>query len=326
MFLSRRSNGYYYLWYDKKGKRMKISCKTKKKSEALLFLSHFKKELEEREPIIKEIKLIDFQIEFIEYSFKNHKEKTTQGFKNTFNFFSSYLPNKYLSEITYQDCFNYIQSRIDKIYQARKDLINLKSSFNYAVNKNYIEFNPFHKIKSIKIPDKTPRFFSKDEFDKLAQTITNNDLRDLTIFAVNTGLRQMELINLTWAQIIDNYVHVNNWDSLSKTNKVRSVPLNNSALEILEQRNKRMKFIFNNKGNKWTQNWLSKYFNEQIKKSGLDNKLNFHSLRHTFASWLIQAGVSIYHVSKLLGHSSIRTTEIYSHLRKEDLMSSVSKL
>ena len=60
--------------------------------------------------------------------------------------------------------------------------------------------------------------------------------------------------------------------------------------------------------------------------SSLNPQLNRHSLRHTFASWLVQAGVSIFEVSKLLGHSDIRVTEIYSHLRAEDLLNSVNKL
>jgi site-specific recombinase XerD len=67
----------------------------------------------------------------------------------------------------------------------------------------------------------------------------------------------------------------------------------------------------------------SRYY---ITQAGLNTKLNFHSLRHTFASWLVQRGVSIYEVSKLLGHSDLKMTQIYSHLRTEDLLISVEKL
>lgn len=63
-----------------------------------------------------------------------------------------------------------------------------------------------------------------------------------------------------------------------------------------------------------------------MRKTSLNFKLNLHSLRHTFASWLVQRGVSIYEVSKLLGHSDIKITEIYSHLRAEDLRTSVNQL
>jgi site-specific recombinase XerD len=83
-------------------------------------------------------------------------------------------------------------------------------------------------------------------------------------------------------------------------------------------------FTINNEPIK--QDFISKKFRKYVKKTGLNPKLSFHSLRHTFASWLIQKGVSIYSVSKLLGHSNIRVTEIYAHLRQSDLMDSVNIL
>jgi len=82
-----------------------------------------------------------------------------------------------------------------------------------------------------------------------------------------------------------------------------------------------------------TQSFISYKFSWYIKNSGLNPKLNFDSLRHTFSSWLVQRGVNISAVSKLLGHSDIRVTGIYSHfsflishLRAEDLLNSVNKL
>ena len=67
---------------------------------------------------------------------------------------------------------------------------------------------------------------------------------------------------------------------------------------------------------------LKKY----IKLAGLNPKLNFHSLRHTFASWLVQKGVDLYIVKELLGHTSITTTEIYAHLKKDNLHDAVKLL
>ena len=61
-------------------------------------------------------------------------------------------------------------------------------------------------------------------------------------------------------------------------------------------------------------------------KTELNNKLHFHSLRHTFATWLVQDGVNIYEVQKLLGHSSVKVTEIYSHLVANELHNAVNKL
>ena len=71
--------------------------------------------------------------------------------------------------------------------------------------------------------------------------------------------------------------------------------------------------------------YLSQSFNEAIKKTGV-KRTSFHSLRHTFASWLVQKEVRIQAVSKLLGHSSIKTTEIYAHLNNENLRKSTDVL
>ena len=75
-----------------------------------------------------------------------------------------------------------------------------------------------------------------------------------------------------------------------------------------------------------SQDFLSHKFAAYIRKAKINSKLNFHSLRHTFASRLVQRGVSIYEVSKLLGHSDIKTTQIYAHLRNEDLRNAVELL
>ena len=67
-------------------------------------------------------------------------------------------------------------------------------------------------------------------------------------------------------------------------------------------------------------------FKSYVKKAEINPKLNFHSLRHTFASWLVQKGATIYDVSKLLGHSTIKSTEVYAHLRVDELRGAVERL
>ena len=141
-------------------------------------------------------------------------------------------------------------------------------------------------------------------------------------------MRQMELITLRWNQvnlkskivILDNQTHI------TKGKKVRMIPLNSKAVGALTNRNKKSELVFTYKGKPMGQDFITHKFSEYVVKSGLNTKLNFHSLRHSFASWLVQAGVSIYEVSKLLGHSDIKTTQIYAHLRSDDLRRSVALL
>ncbi|MDR3596139.1 tyrosine-type recombinase/integrase, partial [Clostridium sp.] len=76
----------------------------------------------------------------------------------------------------------------------------------------------------------------------------------------------------------------------------------------------------------FTKDLISNNFKAAIRRAELNDKYHFHTLRHTFASWLVQKGVSIYEVSKLLGHADIKTTEIYAHLKENNLRSSVNLL
>ncbi|MBZ0184465.1 MAG: site-specific integrase [Melioribacteraceae bacterium] len=209
-------------------------------------------------------------------------------------------------------------------------MINLKAAFNRAVIEGFIQENPCKPLKRIKVPEKLPIFFTEKEFEKLISVIEDADVLDLVKFAVNTGLRQAELINLRWSNInfTEKILILDNNQFITKSKKIRSVPLNKTALEVLNKRksNFNEEFVFTYRGSKIVQDWLIHHFKKQVRKAGLRKELRFHSLRHTFATWLVQRGVSIYHVSKLLGHADVSTTQIYANLVMSDLKSVVERL
>ncbi|MFA3783184.1 tyrosine-type recombinase/integrase [Melioribacteraceae bacterium 4301-Me] len=95
-----------------------------------------------------------------------------------------------------------------------------------------------------------------------------------------------------------------------KVKKVRTIPLSVKALQILTERQliEIAEFVFTINNNSINQNTLSHKFHEYAIKANINPKLNFHSLKHTFASWLVQKGVSIYEVQKFLGHSNVSVT------------------
>ena len=163
----------------------------------------------------------------------------------------------------------------------------------------------------------------------MINVIDKEDVKELVIFAVNTGLRQGELLSLQFRQVnfsnrtivLDNQTHI------TKSKRIRSVPLNETAFNIIQKRNNgKFQNVFTLRESGIKQDWIVHNFKKYVLKARINPKLHFHSLRHTFASWLVQGGVSIYHVSKLLGHSDVKITGIYSHLRQEDLLNSVQIL
>jgi site-specific recombinase XerD len=72
--------------------------------------------------------------------------------------------------------------------------------------------------------------------------------------------------------------------------------------------------------------WVTHRFKKYIRRAGLNDRLKFHSLRHTFATWLVQRGSTLFEVQKLLGHSSSAVTEMYSHLQPEQMHSTVNRI
>jgi site-specific recombinase XerD len=129
----------------------------------------------------------------------------------------------------------------------------------------------------------------------------------------------------------EKFIQIGSENFTTKSRRIRKVPLSIRAIEILEslkpkifkldQRN----FVFcKSNGFPYSPDCISKGFKKLIRLGGLDDEFHFHSLRHSFASNLISKGVPIFHVSQLLGHSNISTTQIYSHSNLDDLRKAIS--
>lgn len=149
-----------------------------------------------------------------------------------------------------------------------------------------------------------------------------------------TGLRAGEIFNLRISNFDKGNRILRFYDS--KTTQNRVIPLNAKAMLILKKyekisSNEHGYFFVNTSGEKWNQ--VSKKFYIAVDKCELNKnitdareKIVFHSLRHTFASWLVQRGVPLQVVSSLLGHKSIKTTERYAHLAPEQGRAAVALL
>ncbi len=332
MYLSKRSNGIYYIFYRQlSGKLTCISTKEKTKSEALKFLSNFENEIKTRKDAkALPIPVRQFFDKFLKYSESVHSPKHTESLKATFSKFIQHFGNVLLSELKREDIIHFKELRLKEVseFSVKRDLADLSSLFNWGITKGYLKQNLAHGIKKPKLPEKQPLFFDEISFQILLKQIDDKDLYDLTEFAVNTGLRQGELITLEWNQINfkERFLILDNRNHLTKSKKVRTVPLNIKALQILTKREgiKKGNNVFTLHDELINPDFLSRKFKQYIIKAKLNDKLNFHSLRHTFASWLVQRNVPIQQVQQLLGHSDLRITLIYSHLRAEDLRNAVN--
>lgn len=176
-------------------------------------------------------------------------------------------------------------------------------------------------------------FFNESDFRLLLSVIKERDFRELCITALLSGLRLGELLAFQWTDIdfTSKIIQVKNSETFTtKLRKNRVVPMSEELFRLLKGRKERVRFeceiVFNNRyGGKLQETTTSHYFKRYVLKAGINKKLRFHSLRHSFSSALVMSGVSLYAVQKLLGHTNSQTIEIYSHLMPQRLHYEINK-
>ena len=210
--------------------------------------------------------------------------------------------------------------------QARS-ISALKSFFNYLLFEGEIHSSPLNDIESPKIENKLPEVLTEDEIKRLISSVNLDSefgQRNKTIIEVlyGTGIRVSELIELKLSNIFfkENILKVT-----GKGNKERFVPLGKIALiEIKKYLNNRDKLKINSKfsdilflnryGRQLTRSMIFKVINDSSKNAEIDKKISPHTLRHSYATHLLKNGADLRTIQLILGHESINTTEIYTHL------------
>ncbi|MBI5020560.1 MAG: site-specific integrase [Ignavibacteriales bacterium] len=329
-YLYKRKNQIYYIGYFIEGKLFWRSTEETQKSKALKVLSEFKELLKQKN---KPKLLSEFISEFISFAEKNYQKSTVVIFKLALNYLLTIIGDLFLPHITPKHADTYKTARQGQVSltTVNVELRQLRSAFNTALRWQLIDSNPFCKVKLLSIPEKSPVFLAKDDFEKLISIIKETWLKEIVIFAVLTGMRRGEIINLRW-QDIDLSRRILNIQSNcaynTKQGKRRIIPLNATAFHLLssKQVTSISEYVFCIKEKKISDWHVSHKFKDSVIQAELNDKLHFHSLRHTFATWLVQDGVNIYEVQKLLGHSSVKVTEVYSHLVASELHSAVNKI
>lgn len=196
-----------------------------------------------------------------------------------------------------------------------------------------------------------PEFLSQQDYERLLFVIKgdaelkgldhgNRWLLDAVRFAVGTGLRRGELCALRWGAVdlTGRMLHVRNEGGFTtKSGHERAVPLVGEAHAVAArldverqargQEHDRSGLVFSGaEGGPLSGSYVSKRFRKYRKLAGLPPEFNFHSLRHTFASWWVQRGGDLYRLKEVLGHADIKTTMKYAHLRPETLLQEAERI
>jgi site-specific recombinase XerD len=342
MYIGKRKSGIYYLeFFDESTfKIRRISTGARTRPDALNYLATFKQnQLEQRNKInqVRKKKLSSFKDEYVIFMKSTHSKKYITSIKLAFKKLEEFVGGEtFIEKISTKDTQLFASDTYYRTkYSAFLYLRTLKAAFSRAVEWEYLAENPFKKIRLPKLPKNFPIFINEVDLNQILEKCDNNTFKDIFITAFYTGMRLGEILNLKWGSIdlITNTILVSN-DGIftTKSKKERMIPINEKLISMLKSRLPNPNTVFSNyvfknpKGFKLNESWVSNNFKRAVRKANLDDRIHFHTLRHSFASNLVQKGVSLYVVKELLGHEDITTTQIYSHLSKNNLIEAVNLL
>ena len=284
---------------------------------------------------------------FIEYLTieKNYSEHTVSQYKKDIEDFFMFMNEQGISDICEVDvnvARLYMTSLYEKRYAKRsisRKISSLRSFYKLLNREKIVEDNPFSYVSTPKLEKRLPQFFYEEELEHLfhvcdESTPIGQRNKALLELLYGTGIRVSECVNIE-LQHIDEFLSV--ILVKGKGNKERYVPFGSMAKNAIVQyindgRKKLMdnkqshSFLFvNHRGGKLTDRGIRHILNDLIEKTAKLSHIHPHMLRHTFATHMLNNGADLRSVQELLGHSSLSSTQVYTHVTKEHLRRSYLK-
>jgi len=265
-------------------------------------------------------------------------KNTLSAYRSDLMLYSKWLGKSSLERSSDTSILKYFQYRqISPSTQARI-LTCFRVFYQYLVSQKITDTNPTAKLHHPKQVQKLPVFLSIKEVEKLLdapdqKTIFGMRDRAMLELLYSCGLRVTELVSLEYhhININDEYIRI-----LGKGNKERLLPMGDLAMEYLSKYEKEARpflikkgqtdgYFLSNRGSNMSRQNFFYMIKAYAQKAGIDKSLSPHSLRHAFATHLVQQGADLRSVQLMLGHSDISTTQIYTHIQNVQLKSQHSK-
>ncbi len=264
------------------------------------------------------------------------------AYTNDTNKLKNYCEDNKMSvnDVHYSDLKNFIAELYDLGLSARSQariISGIKQFYAYLILENLVKTDPSELLEQPKIGRKLPEVMTIEEIDLLINTNNLTKLegyRNRAILEVlySCGLRVSELVNLKFSDLFydEGFVRV-----IGKGNKERLVPLSKSVEKEINTYINKMRsklkikeghenFIFlNRRGTQLTRVMIFVVIKDLVRKADLKKKISPHTFRHSFATHLIEGGANLRAIQEMLGHESIVTTEIYTHLDQRFLKEAI---
>ena len=273
---------------------------------------------------------IEKYLDYLKYE-KKLSKNTYLSYAYNLKQFKEYFIDKNILSLSTDEIRDFLyQDRITAKTRAHY-LTVINSLYKFLIENNFLNSNPTGTIKLPKLEKKLPEYLTIDEVDKILNIIPTKpiDYRNIamleTIYA--SGLRVSELVNLKINNLDFNECIIRIY---GKGNKERIVPINDAsklALQIYINdyrsfllKGKDSEYVFiNNFGNKISRQGFFKILKKVCNENGINKHVSPHTLRHSFATHLLNNGADLRVIQELLGHSNLTTTQIYSHLSNEKI-------
>jgi len=327
MNISKNRNGDWRIDFRCKGRRItRVIGPSKREAEAIA--ATLKADIL-RDPYgfgRKKVEVLfeDHAKEFLELYSKQNKRSWKRD-EIMLAHLTEFFRGKYLSEITPEAIERYrMKRKADEREPAtiNRELACLKTLFNKAIEWEKAERNPAAKIKKYREPNSTERILTPDEMRRLIDA-AGPELRPVLLIALNTGMRRGEILGLRWKAVdfVKGFILIED----SKSGKARKVPMNGPVFHLLRGMSQEGEFVFSGPGAQGHVMDIKTAFGGACRRAGIKG-LRFHDLRHTAASRMIEAGVDLVTVSRILGHASIQMTMRYVHPTEQNMKAAVGKL
>lgn len=276
---------------------------------------------------------LEYLNEYLEYLNidKKYSNNTILSYHNDLKIYLNFLKEKSVLKVQEKDVQIFLnQERQDKNSRTIAHLLTVLNNFYQFLLKNqYLSKNPVEYIELPKLKKTLPTVLSHKEIESLLdiELVTKYDYRNKAMLELlySSGLRVSELVNLTVydVQLSENIVRI-----IGKGGKERIVPIDDYATKYLtiymnEYRPQLMKkqitndLFLNNLGKKISRQAMFKIIQQIALKKGIRTHFSPHTLRHSFATHLLENGADLRSIQELLGHSSISTTQIYTHVSNQ---------
>ncbi len=282
------------------------------------------------------VELID---KFLDYYWLSSgaSQNTLSAYRSDLKLFAKFLDND-MSSIDGADINDYFKHRNLSAATQARILTCLRIFYQHLLTQQLISINPTAKLHHPKQIQKLPIFLNVEEVDQLLNTPDNNTIigmRDRAMLELlySCGLRVSELITLDFHNInlSEEYIRIH-----GKGNKERLLPMGEVAMDYLNTYEKKARpfllksgqtdhYFLSNRGSGMSRQNFFYIIKAYAIKAGIDKPLSPHTLRHAFATHLVQQGADLRSVQLMLGHSDISTTQIYTHIQNVQLKAQHAK-